>query len=420
MLNVDRRVLEERRSRVEAELKAHGYDALVIYALGSTLGSTSKSHGYMSFLADWDSYNTPGVLLLVPGQEPVLFVANIFLKCMTERDLSWGRDVRLAMGPALPKAVAAAIAEKCGTCRRIAYVGREDTPVPFWESLRASVPGAEFADFEAHIDPMRVVKDATQYALHYRGAEICDSMFQELHRQIKQNKPIYQLQNEMVKLAHDNGAEHALVWMSIAPVAEYCLFRRDECQRVPQYGDQVVVGIYMLYHGHWAHALRMGTYGAPTAAQQRAFDVVLEMENAGIAALKPGGNLYDVNRAFENVYCRHFSEKDDPTMFRFRAAHGLGHSYEDPISSAPFPQPYSANAGGPEGFVEFGYQRHAAVNNPAADKFMEIKPGMLFEFHPNFFQQGVAGAAIGDMVYVGENGAEIMTKFPRQSIRWDK
>lgn len=72
------------------------------------------------------------------------------------------------------------------------------------------------------------------------------------------------------------------------PAAEYCHFRREECQRVPQIGDQVLVGIYLLYHGHWAHALRMGTYGAPSPAQQRAFDIVLEMENAGLEALRPG------------------------------------------------------------------------------------------------------------------------------------
>ena len=185
-------------------------------------------------------------------------------------------------------------------------------------------------------------------------------------------------------------------------------------------GDQVLVGIYLLYHGHWAHALRMGTYGAPSPAQQRAFDIVLEMENAGMEALRPGANLYDVHRAFERGYCSRFTEQDDASMFRFRAAHGLGHSYEDPIVGMPFPQPYQDNSCSVDGFVEFGCQRHSPVNNPSADKFLEVKPGMLFEFHPNFFQKGVAGAATGDMIYVGEKGTEIMTSFPRENIRWDK
>ena len=400
MLIIDRRVLAERRSRVEADLAENGFDALVMYAQGSSVGSASKSHGYMSFLTDWDSYNMSSVLLLVPGKAPVLFVPNIFLKYMTDRTW-WLDDVRFVTPPDLAGEVARALEERCGTCRKIAYIGRAETPVPFWEGLRSATGAAEYADYESRVDPLRVVKDAVQYSIHSRGAEICDSMFQELHREVRKAKPVYQLQNAMIKLAQDNGAEHALVWLTVGPAAEYCHFRREESQRVPQIGDQILVGIYLLYHGHWAHALRMGTYGAPSPEQERAFRIVLEMENAGLEALKPGGNLYDVHHAFEKVYWSHFSERDDADIFRFRAAHGLGHSYEDPITSTPFPQPYG------NGRI-------------APDAFLEIQPGMLFEFHPNFFHKGVAGGAIGDMVYVGEHGNEILTSFPRQSIRWDK
>lgn len=400
MLIIDRRVLAERRRRVEEYLAADGFDALVLYAQGSSVGSSSKSHGYMSFLTDWDGYNSSGALVLVPGRAPVLVVTNIFLKCMTER-VWWLDDVRFATPPTMAAAVAEALAERCETCRNIAYIGRAETPVTFWEALRTATGAAEYVDYEARVDPLRVIKDPVQYTVHYRGAEICDAMFQELHREIGRHKPVCQLQNAMIKLAHDQGAEHALVWLTVGPAAEYCHFRREETQRVPQVGDQVLVGIYLLYHGHWAHALRMGTYGPPSPAQARAFDIVLEMENAGLAALKPGGNLYDVHRAFERVYRGHFSGADDADVFRFRAAHGLGHSYEDPIVSAPFPQPYVPHTAAP-------------------DAFLEVRPGMLFEFHPNFFQKGVAGGAIGDMVYVGEYGNEIMTSYPRQSIRWDR
>lgn len=399
MLIIDRNVLAERRRCVEADLAEHGFDALVLYAQGSSVGSASKSHGYMSFLSDWDGYNTASVLVLVPGREPTLIVTNIFLKDMTERAW-WLDDVRFAPPSGLAAAVAGVLAERCGACRTIAYLGRAETPVTFWEALRAATGAAEYADYEARVDPLRVIKDPVQYTMHYRGAEICDAMFQELHREIRRRKPVYQLQNAMIKLARDNGAEHALIWLTAGPVAEYCHFRREETQRVPQRGDQVLAGIYLLYHGHWAHALRMGTYGPPTPAQQHAFDIVLDMENAGLEALRPGGNLYDVHRAFERVYRKYFSEADDGGIFRFRAAHGLGHSYEDPIISAPFPQPY-------------------APYTADADAFLEIRSGMLFEFHPNFFQKGVAGGALGDMIYVGAHGNEIMTSHPRQSIRWD-
>jgi Xaa-Pro aminopeptidase len=43
---------------------------------------------------------------------------------------------------------------------------------------------------------------------------------------------------------------------------------------------------------------------------------------------------------------------------------------------------------------------------------------MLFEFHPNLFVPGVAGAVIGDMVAATDGAPEIMNQFPRELISW--
>lgn len=402
MIMMDRRVLRDRRDQVSALAQKAGYDALLVFAQGSALGSNSKSHGYMRFLADWDGYNTNSVLLLIPGQEPVLLVSNVFLKFMSEATL-WVDDVRFALPPALAREAAQVLKERLPACRRLGLVGRAEMPVPFWEVLKEALgSGVSFGDAESVIDPLRVVKDTLQYTIHGRGAELCDDMFQELRRHIRSGLPAYRLQALVEKVARDAGAEHVLTWLTVTPTADYSRFRREECQRTPMPGDQVLLGIYLLYQGHWAHAIRMGTYGAPSADQERAFDTVLEMQNEALAALRPGGNLYDVNRAFDRVLEHRFSPETLSKLFLFRHAHGLGHSYEDPITSVPFPQPY-----GPRATV-------------APDAHIEIRPGMLFEFHPNFFEKGVVGATLGDMVFVTERGPEIMTRYPREHIRWDR
>jgi Xaa-Pro aminopeptidase len=41
---------------------------------------------------------------------------------------------------------------------------------------------------------------------------------------------------------------------------------------------------------------------------------------------------------------------------------------------------------------------------------------MLFEIHPNLFVEGLAGASIGDMVLVTEEGPEFLTKHPRKLL----
>ena len=402
MIMLDRRVLRDRRDRVAALLREGGHDALLVFGQGSSLGATTKSHGTLRFLADWDGYNTNSVLLIVPGQEPVLLVSNVFLKFMSETTF-WVDDVRFALPPALAAEAARALRERLPECRRLAVAGRAEMPVPFWEALRNAMgPDTVYADAESFLDPLRVVKDSLQYTVHGRGAELCDDMFQTLRGLIRTGLPTYRLQAAVEKVARDAGAEHVLTWLTVTPTADYSRFRREECQRVPMPGDQVLLGIYLLYQGHWAHAIRMGTYGRPNAAQERAFEIVLNMQNEALAALTPGGNLYDVNRAFDRVLHANFKPEAYAELFLFRHAHGLGHSYEDPITSTPFPQPY-----GPQTPVP-------------ADARLEVTPGMLFEFHPNFFEKGVAGGTLGDMVFVTERGPEIMTRFPREHVRWDR
>lgn len=125
------------------------------------------------------------------------------------------------------------------------------------------------------------------------------------------------------------------------------------------------------------------------------------MQEEAISLLAPGKNLHDVQKAFKNVIAGHFSENERTELFQFRSAHGLGHSYEDPVTSLPFPQDYLAPA-------------------ENKDAFMEIVPGMLFELHPNYFQKGVAGGCIGDMAYITEKGPVLLNTFPRQFIRWGR
>ena len=129
--------------------------------------------------------------------------------------------------------------------------------------------------------------------------------------------------------------------------------------------------------------------------------MVLEMQEAALARLRPGVDLNDVEAAFEGVFRRHFPDANERKIFRFCNAHGLGYSYEDPVVGAAFPQPYDAKP-------------------PAGERPdpIEAKAGMLFEFHPNLFVPGVGGASIGDMVAVTEDGHEILTKFPREMIIW--
>jgi len=399
MLRIDNATLKARVSEVEETMKRENLDALVVYANGSALGSTSKMHGYLRFLCNYDGHNTPAMLILRPGHEPVLLTAiNAFLMRLQTRELLWFKDVRIQKPQLLGEDAVSVLASQGGARQRIGYIGYNETPAPVWKSLEKGIPNAEWIDFAPVLDRWRVQKGDIELAFHRRAGEICDALFQTFGREVRSGKKGYQLQAAMEHTARYEGAEYCITWLSIGPRVDYPRFYKEECVRVPQEGDTVMPGIYLTYDGHWGHAIRTGVLGKPSDDQQKLYDIAREMEETGLSKLRPGDNLYEVNDSMLRVLLKHYKEGE---VEYSRPGHGLGYSYEDPVVSVAFPQPWD-------------------VKQPPKEKPqpIELKPGMLMELHPNLFVPGVGGAMIGDVVAVTETGYEILTEYPRDLIRW--
>jgi Xaa-Pro aminopeptidase len=399
VLRIDNATLKARVREVEADIEREKLDALVVFAQGSALGSTSKMHGYMRFLCNYDGHNTPAMLILRPGRDPVLVTAiNAFLMRLQTRELLWFKDVRIVKPHLMGEEVVAVLAHKGAAPLRVGYIGYNETPAPVWKSLEKGLPKTEWVDFAPFIDRRRVQKGDIELAFHRRAGEICDAMFQTVAREIRTGKKGYQIQAAMEQTARSEGCEYCITWFTVAPRADYPRFYKEECVRVPQEGDQVIAGIYLTYDGHWGHAIRTGTVGKPTDDHRRIYDIAREMEDTGLSCLRPGDDLYEVNASMIRVLHKYY--KDGEVEYS-RPGHGLGYSYEDPVVSLAFPQPWEGK-GPPQ-------ERPQAI---------PLKPGMLMEFHPHVFVPGVAGGVVGDMVAVTESGYEILTQYPRELLTW--
>ena len=159
---------------------------------------------------------------------------------------------------------------------------------------------------------------------------------------------------------------------------------------MPSPGDQVLLGIMLIFHGHWGHAIRTGSLGAASAAAQGVFSMVEDMHTAMLAHLRPGADLRVVGDA-GLTKDRSWSWRTFPIQGRPRARLQLRR-----------PDRFRPNSRSPT-------IRRAKI--PSEPRIVE--PGMLFEVHPNLFVDGIAGASIGDMVLVTEHGPELLTKHPR-------
>jgi len=396
--------LKARVEKVGQRLRAEDLGALVVYSTGTALGFTSHTHGYVRYLADWDGHNSGSVLIVIPDREPTLLISLPYLYQLAKETI-WFNDVRFVPTYHLGREIVEILKPVVSRKRKLGLIGRAEMPAPLYEALTKGLKGAQWADVNRIIDELRTVKDDIQIANHRTAAEICDSMFKTLAREIEQGKSAYQLQADMEHTARCAGCEYAATWLTVGPVADRPRFYKEECSGVPQPGDQVIAGLMITYEGHWGHAVRTGTLSDPTDAQKKVFSIALEMEEAALRHLKPGLNLNEVQKASDAVLNKYYPQGEGLNQFRFRCGHSLGLDYEDPLLTEAFPQP---------GFWRPGNPRGREEEMPP----VEIKPGMVFELHPNLFVTNVAGAVIGDMVLVTETGNEIMNRFPRDLIIW--
>jgi Xaa-Pro dipeptidase len=376
-------VLSERLRAFQAWGRQQNFDAIVVFGQGNVLGTATRSHGNLRYLLDWDADAAASAVVIPTSGEPSLVVANIFAQ-MRAGEQKLLAQARFGKGPSFAAAISDLLPRDA---KRIALAGRDEIPVAIWEPL-VSMGAATWVNCEPELARRRAIKDEMQIAYHREAAAICDDIFEHLGPTLRTGMSVAEIQAELEKVGRQRGCEYCKTWMTVLPVADRCRYMPDENTNVPQDGDQVLLGIMLIFHGHWGHAIRMGSLGAPSAASRKVFKIVEDMHTAMTEGLRPGADLRAVGQA--GVAAK---EGLGP-HFQFRGGHALGYSYEDPVGSSEFPQPYDPTA-----------------KNPTEPR--RVEAGMLFEVHPNLFVEGLAGASIGDMVLVMESGPEILTKFPR-------
>lgn len=387
-------LFEARRLDVLADLAAEGFSGLAVGAWGSALGVANGSLGFLRYLVDFNPLNSFALLLLKARRRPVLLVQNVFYAARASETLP-GVEVLFVPPDQFPAEAASRVRELFARGEPVAVAGKNWMSWPLWAALSGC--GPRWGDGEGLLARRRTVKEPWELELHRRGGEICDRMVASLGGLVRSGKPAYQIQAALEHIAKDEGAEYAQTWLTVAPRADRCRFTRDEGLRTPQTGDQVLLGIFLMYEGYWGHELRTGAVGTPDARQVELFETVKAMEDAGFGKLRPGNDLKNAAGAMTDVLERR--KRDEwGSLFRFRDGHGLGLDYEEPILTGPFPHDYAPPAQEPES--------------------VEVRPGMVFELHPNVFSAAVGGAVIGDMVEITPRGPEFITRSPRELAVW--
>jgi len=139
-------------------------------------------------------------------------------------------------------------------------------------------------------------------------------------------------------------------------------------------GDSVIFDLFTPISRYWCDMTRTVFFGGADEEQQKVYDLVLKANEAGIAAVRPGVKLSEIDAAARKV----IADAGYGEYFTHRLGHGLGlECHEPPDVSA------------------------------ASDAVAQV--GMVFSIEPGIYLPGRFGVRIEDLVLVTEDGCRVLT-----------
>ncbi len=280
------------------------------------------------------------------------------------------------------------------------------------QSLHEQLPGKVFADLSPLMMRMRLVKDDYEIAALRQAAAISAASFREVLQALKPGINDLEVAGLMEYSWKRHGSPRTsfgpIVSSGPAAVSLYTLKSENynSTDRVMRAGELVFIDYGAAeYRTYTSDVCR--TYpvsGKFTAEQRTYYQIVLEAQEAAIAAVRPGVTMLDVIRAAAQVYRQHGLEQ-------YEDIEKLG---ADKVWGVmPSPTHFLARNGGLTNYSALGtgvrdIGHHIGLEAiDSRDYFRPLAPGMVFTVEPKLYipEKGI-GIMIEDEILVTPNGHE--------------
>jgi Xaa-Pro aminopeptidase len=234
--------------------------------------------------------------------------------------------------------------------------------------------GIHLKDAPAQVEKARMVKDADELARIRAavnlGAKLFDRALEVLHPGVKE----MEVAAEMELAARRAGAEAMSFTTIIASGARSALPHGRASDDLIHPGGFVVCDFGVILGGYCSDETRTVWVGKVPDDARRAYESVLEAQQAAIRAVRPGTAISDVDEAARKVLRK--------AGFGAYFTHSTGHGV--------------------------GLEIHEAPRVASGQKEI-LQPGMVITIEPGVYFPGKWGVRIEDMVAVTAGGCEVLT-----------
>jgi Xaa-Pro aminopeptidase len=249
--------------------------------------------------------------------------------------------------------------------------------------LKAAAPEAELRLASDVLAEMRMVKSAEEVETLRAAGAIVERAMADLLSWLRPGTgqtevdTVLELDRLMVSHGGDGPSFTTAAWQ-LGPNGNASIAEKTARRRL-EYGNALCFDFGAVHEEFCYDFGRAVFLGEPPPAFRRAYDLVIESQRVGIAALKAGNVCERVDAEARAV----IADGGYGDYFTHRLGHGIGLD----VHEAPF--------------LDKG------------DRTV-LREGMCFTVEPSIFIPGRFGARVEDVVVVGRDGGAPLTNFPRE------
>jgi creatinase len=258
--------------------------------------------------------------------------------------------------------------------------------------ITAVLPGMESVDVAATTMRLRMIKSAEEIELIKHGARIGDLGGEAIRAAITEGVPEYEVaiagSNAMIREIARTfpHAELRDTWVWFQSGINTDGAHNWATSRQVQRGDILSLNCFPMIAGYYTALERTLFYGEPSAEHLRLWEVNVRVHRRGLELIKPGAVCKDI--------CAELNEIYEAEGLMPNRTFGYGHSF---------------------GVLSHYYGREAGLEL-REDIETVLEPGMVVSMEPMIMipegRPGAGGYREHDILVVGEDGAENITKFP--------
>lgn len=350
-----------------AKLKENNLDSVLV---------TSKANVYYYSNYYTDPHERVIAIYITQFHEPILILPNMEVEDAKRAGWSYQilgyhdhEDVwellidRLKKGDKLP--------ERLG-------LENNDLSLERYYFLKRILPDTEMIDVQNILASLRVIKDEKEYELLKEAAALADfgikTGIEAIKEGVTELEVIAKIEYELKKKGIQEMSFSTMALFGDSTASPHGTPGLKKIKK----GDLVLFDLGVIYKGYCSDISRTVAFQSITPEQNDIYHIVLTAEKKAIEAAQVGTEVGHLDQTARN----HISQAGYEEYFPHRIGHGLG------VDVHEFPSMHANND-------------------------LVLQPGMCFTIEPGIYVPQTGGVRIEDMIFMTENGPEILTKSPK-------